>query len=152
MKPSSERLKLTPTLTFTTPGGDELTARDVRFEVTHVGDQLQRVVLEFKVSPADWARVDEGHWFHLTPDVRGPVFGGSLLEGVDVEIEAVLSEASLPLLAIADDNIFELGGHILVGSSELRSTESWFGMYVKQPRGPVKAGFATTHSELRTSS
>jgi hypothetical protein len=152
MKTSSERLKLTPTLTFTTPDGGELSAQDVRFEVTHLGDQLHRVVLEFKISPADWSRVDAGHWFHLTPDVRGTVFGGALLEDVDVEIEVVLAEASLPLLAIADDNIYELGGHILVGSSELRSTESWLGMYVKQPRGPIKAGFSTTHSDLRAAS
>ena len=144
MKETSERLKLSPTLTFDTPDGGQLVARSVRFEVTHQADALKRVVLEFIVAPDDWQRVDAGKWFHLTDEVRGPTFGGSLLADVDVEIEVRLAEEHLGSLEIVKDNVFKIGGHILAGVPEFRQTESWLGLYVKQPRGPVKTGFSTT--------
>ena len=62
----------------------------------------------------------------------------------------ILLEASKS--TATDDTLFELRGPILVGSSKLKWSESWLGVYVKQSRGPIKAGFSTTHSGLRAAS
>ena len=111
---------------------------------------LQELRLRFQLSPEDWKRVDREQLFHLSPEVRGPIFGGELAEEVEVEVEARLSTAGLALVGVLAENpqdaerIFLQAG----AAHELRQSESWYALYVKQPLGTgMKIGFATTYSD-----
>ncbi len=119
-------------------------------EITMEEGQLQELRLIFQLTPADWQRVDREQLFHLSPEVRGPIFGGELQEGVEVEVEARLSTAGLALVGVLAESSEEVERMFLQAGAahELRQTEAWYALYVKQPLGTgLKIGFATTYSD-----
>lgn len=127
-----------------------LAIHSVVLDVTMDDSQLQELRLIFLLTPADWERVDREQLFHLSPEVRGPVFGGELEEGVEVEVEARLSTAGLALVGVLAESPADVERIFLQAGAthELRQTESWYALYVKQPLGTgLKIGFATTYSD-----
>lgn len=148
---STEKIRIAGKLDLDAPGGESVPVREVYMEITQSGDQLVSVVIEFQVDYATWERIDAGGWFNMAPETRGDTFAGKLDPEKVVEIEARLGDASLPLLAIVSENIWELGGTLYPdgGPDEMRNTESWYGMYVKQEYLPgLKTGFQTKWSAL----
>lgn len=142
--PRTERLRIATELRLETPAGAPLITRDVTGEVTFDDDAVTTVVCTFGVEWADWLRVDHEHLFGLNPEVRGPIFAGGFREGVRVEIEARLDDASIPLASILGGDEFDVGALLYPsGPPEFRRTESWLAMFVKQADGPIKVGFRT---------
>jgi hypothetical protein len=127
--------------------GAALPVRDVRMEITYDDDEtVQRIAGLFVVDFADWERVDKQRLFHLEPNLRGALFGGSFDPAKEVEIEAKLDDAQAAQAAeVAAGDEFDIGGLLWAAGSgdAIACTESWFGMFVKQADGDVKVGFKT---------
>lgn len=146
--PQTERLRIATELTLDTPAGAALITHDVTGEVTFEQGTVTSVVCTFHVDWTDWERIDREQLFALAPEVRGPVFAGGFQEGVRVEIEARLTDASIPLASILGHDEFDVGALLYPsGPPEFRHTESWLAMFVKQADGPLKVGFRTTWAD-----
>ena len=129
---------------MTGPAGQSLAVSEV--QITADGAEVR---LHFQLTWTDWLRVDQGGWFHLAPDVRGPIFGGSLLEGMTIEIEARATDSVAATLLSQIEDIYDVAANLVAtqDSSQARSTEGWYALNVKQERRPgVKTGFATHHA------
>ena len=150
MTSTTERIKVAPRIELFPPTGEPLVLEDVRLETEFDGEVIREVRLIGWLAPDAWRRVDDGGWFHLAPDVRGPTFAGGFDPDARIEIEARLDAEVLTLEAVLNEDDFEIAARLLGASPDarVRSTEAWWGLYVKQQRGPIKTGFATRHSEL----
>lgn len=144
-------LKVAGALTLTAPDGSDLEARDVRGEFDTAGGRLWACRLRFTVSPADWARIDAGGWFHMPENVRGPAFADGFADDQPVEIVArARPDALRGLAALGTTDKWDLAAELLEPESAegLHAVDSWEGLQVTQQRGDVKAGFATQASGL----
>lgn len=146
----TEQCRVAPELPFRAPDGTPVTLREVSVRAEWDGGRPDRIVLEFTLDPAEWARVDQGAWFHLAPDRRGATFGGGLDPARPVELELRLSDTRLGRFSDVLD-VFDVAAHLFAEAPDgpLRATESWYALYVKQqhPRLPVKTGFQTSWVE-----
>lgn len=140
-----ERIRVAPRLTLFTPDDLPLPVRDVYLTSTWDGPQMIEAVLQFTVAPEEWGEIDRGGWFHLCPDVRGPTFAGGFEPDQDVEIEARLGEPGTMIMAMLSEDPYDAGALLVRAEpgNELVRTETWYALYVKQERGPVKVGFQT---------
>lgn len=145
MPAETHTAKLGPSLVLYPPSGEPLEIQRPALQTTWQGDQLLDAVLVFEVPVATWARIDRENLFHLEPDARGPTFAGGFEPAPEIEIEARLRPQSLPVVAVQAEDEFDAGALLVAAApgDELIRTESWFAMYVKQRRGPVKTGFQT---------
>ena len=142
MSARTSREPLREGLSLRTPADTGLTVRAAELEIDRDGGRLLEVRLRAHLAFADWALVDHRGWFHLDPEVRGPVFGGAFLPDREVEILARLAPEYHALLATP------AGRRLLMvevlraapDASPLRQTESWWALTALQQRGRVKAG------------
>jgi hypothetical protein len=149
MKEETVQIKVAPELQFRAPNGESIPAQDVEIAVTFVEDQLSELRLIVQVAPETWQRIDAGKWFHLTDDVRGPCFGGEFAADKNIEIEARLSSDSLSLVSITSEDVWDAGAMVYSAplTGEIKQTENWYGLYVKQAMLPgLKVGFQTTYA------
>ncbi|MFH1467675.1 MAG: hypothetical protein ABIO70_25035 [Pseudomonadota bacterium] len=130
-----------PDLSLRAPEGEPIPISAVSVRAVSEGEHLVALRVELTLSQQAWARVDREALFHLDPDARGPVFGGSF-EPREVEIEARLDASLLPKAAQAYETIFHLGA-LLLEEGPFSATESWYALNVKQAHGPIKLGMAT---------
>lgn len=128
--------------------GKPLPVRDVRMEITYSdGGDVQQIAGQFVVDFADWERIDGDRLFHLEPNLRGALFGGSFDPDKEVEVEAKLDDAlTAEAAASTGGDEFDIGGLLWAAGAgdAIACTENWFGMFVKQADGPVKVGFKTS--------
>ena len=137
-----------------------LTVRALELTVDDLNGSLIKCFLSFKVSPELYRRIDTEALFHLDPEVRGAIFGGSLEPDVDVEIQAKLDPQFIFELSMQIKSIKELADHLLKISQTqpadpLMNTQSWFALYVKQEvvlppeigEGQLKVGYRTTWAD-----
>jgi hypothetical protein len=137
-----------------------LTVRALELTVDDLNGSLIKCFLSFKVSPELYRRIDTEALFHLDPEVRSAIFGGSLEPDVDVEIQAKLDPQFIFELSMQIKSIKELADHLLKISQTqpadpLMNTESWFALYVKQEvvlppeigEGQLKVGYRTTWAD-----
>jgi hypothetical protein len=141
----TERIKVTPALQLYAPGVVPVQILAVEVALDREEGQISEVLLSFTVSASDWQRIDVGAWFHLTPEGRGPVFAGRLQADQPVELEVRLEAGARAALLVGTVDIFDVGAKIRGGEVEQAwmQTEAWRALYVKQPRGGIKTGFAT---------
>jgi hypothetical protein len=142
------KARLGPALTFYDRQCEPLPIRSPEIELHRVEGQVTEVRLTFRVDPLVWRRIDTDALFHLGAEARGPTFAGGFLEGVDFELEVRLARSSMPMLTLRAEDEFEAGALLVAGGpgEELLATESWYALYVKQPRGPIKTGFQTIYA------
>lgn len=145
-----ETFRLTERLPLRAPDGSEVVVEDAGVRLEREGDRVVDVWLIGELVPAAWTRVDAGGWFHLAPDARGPSFGGPFQADVRVKIEARLAPATATALALLAEDEWTLLAELLGARllRELHETETWYALYVTQPRGPVRGGFRTRHADL----
>ena len=145
----TQTVKIGSQIELSTPNEDTLTVTDVSLEILTREGAVEELRLHFGITREDWDRVDEGAWFGLDLESRGPCFAGGFQPEPGLEIEARLVPAPLKALLASTENYFRLAAAVLGAPLEhpLRQTESWLGLYVKQARGAVKAGFATTRAD-----
>lgn len=146
---TTEKIKIAPERVFAAPDGSELLVRNLRIEVDYNGDQVLAMRMGFDVDAATWKRVDAGGWFNMPVEVRGKTFAGGF-ESDAIEIEAKLDDDVLTVASLTCEDYWELGA-LLRGAPlthDLKKTESWTGLFVKEQRGHFKAGFATKASGM----
>lgn len=83
--------------------------------------------------------------------MRGPTFGGGFDDGVEIEIEARLDDALFDEVTRAEPTPYHIAARLLNDdpNNPFISTESWYGLYVKQQiRGPLEVGFQTSWVRL----
>lgn len=143
-------------IVFRKKSGGRLNSTGISLTLYHQESRLLEGRLTIRVIYADYREIDEENLFHLTPDVRGPIFGGAFEPNQDVEIDLRLSPRIYPTFSEVDEAGDRIA-HALKGqpvSSEdttLQETESWFALYVKQDaplppglEGSLKTGYRTT--------
>lgn len=144
-----ETLRLSERLALEAPDGTPVELLDVRVRLEREGEHLVDIWLIGEATHETWSRIDEHAWFHLSPAVRGPSFGGPFDPAALVRIEARLAPDRATALALLSDDewavLAELLGARVLG--DLHQTESWFGLYVTQAHGPVRGGFRTRHAD-----
>jgi hypothetical protein len=145
----TKTVKIGSKLDLTTPEGEVLSVTDVALEILSNDSGISELRLHFGISRSDWDRVDQGAWFGLSPEVRGPCFAGGFNPEPGLEVEARLAPDPAQALLASTDHFFRLAAAILGAKPDepLRQTESWIGLYVKQQRGAVKSGFATKFAD-----
>ena len=144
-----EHIQVGPEVRFAAPGGLIVLAQDVSMDADYQGETLSSLVVHIRVAWETWLQIDEGAWFNLAPERRGPIFAGGFDPEKPVELELRLASSELTTLALVTDDCWDIGG-LLRGDNLVRSFKSersWYALNVKQVIGPLKAGFATTWSE-----
>ncbi len=139
-------IKVVPARDLYDLDGDAVPVREVRIDQPDDGT----VIGLWTVSWETWTTIDERRLFHLDPNLRGPIFGGSLDEGRDVEIEARLDDEVAA--AVRDEDVFVTGAKLRGAGADdaIARTESWFALRVKQddPDIPgLKTGFQTSWAD-----
>jgi hypothetical protein len=144
------RSSITPFLDLEMPGGSALVLKSPNLIASWAGAILVDARLEFRVNVATWEWIDSKQLFRLTPEVRGPTYAGGFLPEPDIELEVRLNKPGLEALRAVATNDDELRSALTDADSAgpWRKTEQWLGLTVKQQRGAIKTGFATTYSEL----
>lgn len=147
---TTEKIKIAPEHSFRAPDGSDVPVRSLRLEVDYDDETVREIRTGFWVDHATWERIDAGGWFNMPAEVRGATFAGGFEPGANIEIEAELDGDATTAVALTSDDYWDIGAqlHGAKGDAPLNKTESWFGLYVKQVRGPIKTGFATTHPRL----
>ena len=131
--------------------GQSLRVLDVTMAWDGEGRRVQSVTLTFRVSWSDWQRIDGSAWFHLTADVRGPIFGGRLKPDKDVWIEAALDPSRRRLVCHKGvSDIIDAAAEIVAAgaTSDLVRVSSWYATHVTQELRPgLRMGFSTSWNE-----
>lgn len=143
------------------PDGEWLMVQVFNIRLQVEEDELYQCIITFKVSPETYAQIDRQRLFHLEPEARGQLFGGSFDPAVEVEIEASLNRDLMPQLKNLGESTDEALNQLFELSAAqtphpLLATDSWYGLYVKQELplpselqhlGTLKAGYRTIWAE-----
>lgn len=147
----SSSCRLGSSLTLRMPGGAPVITRDPQLELTSSSGRPQAVTLTVKVDRDVYDWIDRQHSLGLTPEVRGPIFGGRLPSRGEVELEIGLSTPLVQALPDTVVDMFDVASFLLNQGedpgSPYVSTARWFIFRVKQasPDVPgVKVGFQTS--------
>lgn len=124
--------------------------------IDELDGSMIRCFITFRSSFETYKKIDSRALFNLTPEVRGPIFGGELNPSQDVEIEAKLDPTLILPLSSQVTSIEELAQYLQNLSKHqsrdgILDTESWFAINVKQSislppeigKGQLKVGYST---------
>jgi hypothetical protein len=156
MSAHAEHCKLDNELTLRDPSASPLTLRAVHLMLTKQQDTLSECRLTFQLSPELYQRIDTEALFNLKPQLRGPFSAGPFQPEPDIEIEATLQPDLLPHLTNHTANPDGAAAYLQNLCQEqpdnpLLSTESWFGVHIKQLIESGEIGYRTLWSYVSLS-
>lgn len=161
MTPITTQHSIYAALTLFSPEGDQLVVQAVELALTHEAQRCQGCQLTIQVSPSVLQEIETQGYFHLTPAVRGPIFGGDFDSAKDVEIDLALDKALWSQMdGSEEERLAAAAAKRLVQLSQqgkpapLLMTDRWYGLHVKQEislpkdlgKGTLKVGYRTEWS------
>jgi hypothetical protein len=137
MSAIAEHGRLDSELTLRDPSASPLTLRAVDLMLTKQEDTLSECRLTFEVSLELYQHIDTEALFNLKPQLRGLFWAGKFQPEPDIQIEVTLQPDLLPHLTSHTANPDQAAAYLQNLCPEqpdnpLLSTESWFGLHIKQ--------------------
>jgi len=138
-----------PVVRMFAPDGSEVSLNDVTARVERRHELLVDLWVTGELTPVDWARTDAAAWFHLAPEVRGPLSGGAFDPVRPVRIEIRLAPEHATVVGLLCETVDEILAELRAPEilPALQRTESWYALRVTQDLGPVRAGFRTVWAD-----
>lgn len=144
MSTTTERIRVASDLALHPADGPALPVSDVELALDRdAHGVVVQVLTSVTLQPEAWARVDRDALFHLDPEARGPVFGGTLADDAPVTLDLSLDPAHREDLLDGTGDIYEVGARLRDADAPWARPEAWWALRAHQPRGDVRTGFAT---------